>query len=135
VRSGPAAGAVPYARLVRSVSVEDLARHVGEPVADFSTHFGLSRSPSGPYDRVDGYLFLLSDGERVLDAPDRWSLRVPSLRLWETAFLLARAADASPWTSLGVARWPEGTWCFEAPSRDMWARLSPPAWDRPPPSA
>ncbi len=61
----------------------------------------------------------------LLDAPDRWTLRVPSLHPAETAFLLARPSGEAPWTSLGVARWSEGVWCFEAPSRDVWAKLAP----------
>jgi hypothetical protein len=125
VPARPAGGAVPYARLVRSVSVEDLAPPVGEPVADVASRFGLSRAPAAPCDRVDGHLFLLADGEGLLDAPDRWSLRVPSLRPGETAFLLARPSGEAPWTSLGVARWSEGVWCFEAPSREVWAMLAP----------
>jgi superfamily II DNA or RNA helicase/diadenosine tetraphosphate (Ap4A) HIT family hydrolase/HKD family nuclease len=125
VEARPALGAVPYARFVRSVSVDDLTPPVGETVADLAARFGLSRAPTAPYDRVDGHLFLLAEGEGVLDAPDRWTLRVPSLRPGETAFLLARASVETAWTSLGVARWSEGAWQFEAPSREVWGRLSP----------
>ncbi len=94
-------------------------------MADLASRFGLSRVPLAPYDRADGHLFLLADEGGVLDAPDRWTLRVPSLRPGETAFLLARASADAAWTSLGVARWSEGAWQFEAPSREVWGRLSP----------
>jgi superfamily II DNA or RNA helicase/diadenosine tetraphosphate (Ap4A) HIT family hydrolase len=121
----PAAGAVPYARLVRAVRPEDLAPPEGTQLPSPAATFGLSREPIGTIDRVDGHLFLLAEGRDVLSAPDRWALRIPDRTPAETAFLLARPDAESPWRYLGVGRWQDdGNWSFPAPSLAVWRTLS-----------
>lgn len=112
-----AASAVVYARFVRAVRPEALGPAVGELVADVQAAFGLSAPPTGQVARVDGHLFLLAEGRDLLDAPDRWSVRVDR-RPGETAYVLARPDAEARWRYLGVGRWQagEGTWSFPAPS-------------------
>jgi superfamily II DNA or RNA helicase/diadenosine tetraphosphate (Ap4A) HIT family hydrolase/HKD family nuclease len=125
VADRPADGAVPYARLVRAVRPEELAPPEGDEVTSISERFGLSAEPQGPFDRVDGHLFLLAEGRDVLSAPDRWSLRVPDRRPSETSFVLARADAACPWRYLGVGRWREEEgWSFRALPFSRWRDLS-----------
>ncbi|MDP2311744.1 MAG: DEAD/DEAH box helicase family protein [Pseudomonadota bacterium] len=126
VESRPAAGAIPYARLVRAVHPEALAPEEGTTLTDLAGAFGLSETPTGTTARVDGHLFLLAEGRDVLTAPDRWTVRVPDRRPGETAFVLARSEADAPWTYLGVGRWraEESAWAFRDPSLGTWRALS-----------
>lgn len=99
----PAAGAVLYARLVRTVRPEALAPAEGSTVTDIAEAFGLSEAPSRPVTRIDGHLFLLVEGPDALQAPDRWPMP-DERRPGETAFVLARSAPNALWTYLGVGR-------------------------------
>lgn len=121
-----AAGAIPYARLVRAVRPEALAPTERTTVSDIAAAFGLSGTPTGPTARADGHLFLLAEGRDVLTAPDRWTHRVPGQRPGETAFVLARADAGAPWTYLGVGRWltDESAWAFRDPSLGVWRTFS-----------
>jgi hypothetical protein len=126
VEARSARNAVPYARFVRAVRPEALAPETGASITDLAAAFGLSETPNGTIDRVDGHLFLLAVGRDVLTAPDRWTVRVPDPRPGETAFVLARPGVEEPWTFLGVGRWQadESAWSFEAPSFSAWRQLS-----------
>lgn len=126
VASRPAAGAVVYARLLRSIRPETLAPSEGSTVPDLAGAFGLSEVPSRSFTRVDGHLFLLAEGRDVLTAPDRWPVPGLERRPGETAYVLSRASKDAPWTYLGVGRWveEESAWAFPPPSFECWRTLT-----------
>jgi hypothetical protein len=122
----PAEGATLVARLARSFSPASLGPAVGVELPDVAAAFGLAEPPTAPWSRVDGHLFLLAEGVGVLDAPDRWVLRVPGRGPSETAFVLTRPGPGAPWVHRGVGRWleGEGAWCFGALPFEDWRRLT-----------
>ena len=83
--------------LTRVVRPEELAPDVGAelPEGDLQSAFGLSEAPELPWRRVDGHLFVMVEGPRALQAPDRVAVEVDGRQEAETAFILGRADAAT----------------------------------------
>ncbi|KIG18644.1 HIT family hydrolase [Enhygromyxa salina] len=96
---------VVIARLVGSVTPEQLGPTVGSVVRDWAQAFGISEPPRAPWSRIDGHLFIMV--ERLADS-GQLEVPVGDRMPGETAFVLARSGDA--WRYEGVGRWREGRW-------------------------
>jgi superfamily II DNA or RNA helicase/diadenosine tetraphosphate (Ap4A) HIT family hydrolase/SOS-response transcriptional repressor LexA len=101
------------------VAPEDLAPEVGRTLStgDVAAAFRISETPTAPWARVDGHLFVVVDGHGALLAPDRVRALGVERRPGETAYVLTQADGA--WRYAGVGRWVEAEDLWGIPAVDF----------------
>jgi hypothetical protein len=112
------ADTVPIAVLAEHLRPESLAPPVGELLEEAALREGFGIEDTPATGRFDGHLVVVVDAPGLLAAPDRVRVRLADRRPGETAFVLARVADAR-WRYCGVGRWSEAEGAWAIPDVDF----------------